>query len=37
MLQKVNIEDDMQEEGHSPLLRPAFYLELIKTAIFPTS
>jgi uncharacterized protein involved in exopolysaccharide biosynthesis len=38
MLQKVNDDDDMQEEGHSPLLRdllrPAFYLELIKRRFF---
>jgi uncharacterized protein involved in exopolysaccharide biosynthesis len=34
MLQKVNADDDMQEEGQSPLLRdllrPAYYLELLK-------
>src|SRR3977135_1301188 len=34
MLQKANVEDDMQDEGQSPflrdLLRPAFYWELIK-------
>jgi uncharacterized protein involved in exopolysaccharide biosynthesis len=38
MLQKVNVEDDMQEEGQSPLLRdllrPAYYLELIKRRFF---
>src|SRR6202007_1795633 len=30
MLQKVNLDEDMQEEGQSNLLRPAYYLELLK-------
>jgi uncharacterized protein involved in exopolysaccharide biosynthesis len=30
MLQKVNLDEDMQEEGQSNLLRPAFYWELLK-------
>jgi uncharacterized protein involved in exopolysaccharide biosynthesis len=38
MLQKVNVEDDKEEEGPSPLLRdllrPTFYLELIKRRFF---
>jgi uncharacterized protein involved in exopolysaccharide biosynthesis len=30
MLQKVDLSDDMQEEGQSNLLRPAYYWELLK-------
>ena len=34
MLQKVNLDEDMQEEGQNNLLRPAFYWELLKRRIF---
>jgi uncharacterized protein involved in exopolysaccharide biosynthesis len=34
MLQKVNLEEDMQEEGQSHLLRPVFYFELLKRRFF---
>jgi uncharacterized protein involved in exopolysaccharide biosynthesis len=30
MLQKVNLDEEMQEEGQSNLLRPAYYWELLK-------
>jgi uncharacterized protein involved in exopolysaccharide biosynthesis len=34
MLQKVNLDEDMQEEGQSNLLRPAYYWELVKRRKF---
>jgi uncharacterized protein involved in exopolysaccharide biosynthesis len=34
MLQKVNFEEDMQEDGQSHLLRPGFYFELLKRRFF---
>jgi uncharacterized protein involved in exopolysaccharide biosynthesis len=34
MLQKLNFEEDVQEEGPSPLLKPAFYWELLKRRFF---
>jgi uncharacterized protein involved in exopolysaccharide biosynthesis len=34
MLQKVDFDQDMQEEGQSNLLRPAYYWELLKRRIF---
>jgi uncharacterized protein involved in exopolysaccharide biosynthesis len=34
MLQKVNLDEDMQEEGQSNLLRPAYYWELLKRRKF---
>jgi uncharacterized protein involved in exopolysaccharide biosynthesis len=30
MLQRVNVDEDMQEEGQSHLLRPGYYIELLK-------
>jgi uncharacterized protein involved in exopolysaccharide biosynthesis len=34
MLQKVDFDEDMQEEGQSNLLRPIYYWELLKRRIF---